>query len=309
MESGHISVMMNEVLELFGQFNGEPQTLLDGTFGRGGHCTTLLQKYPSLKAIGVDRDEAALEFANTHYGDLLNSGRLTMFQGSYRAFAQQLNPEQKFDFIFLDLGVSSPQLDDESRGFSFYGEGPLDMRMGKKQITTAADVINTWPEEQLIEIFKNFGDIHSPFRVVRAIVHDRKEKLYTTTQQLAGLIERVESWKKKGFHPATQYFMALRLVVNTELEDLQESLPVFIEALNPNGILLVLTFHSLEDRITKNIFKDNLDVGQRMNKKVIIPTDAEIEKNSRSRSAKLRGFLKTPAPLHRRDKYRSESHS
>ncbi|MCB9072897.1 MAG: 16S rRNA (cytosine(1402)-N(4))-methyltransferase RsmH [Bdellovibrionaceae bacterium] len=293
--SGHIPVMMQEVLALFAQYNKEPVSFLDGTFGRGGHCTALLKHYPTLSALGVDRDEAALQYAHDNYGDLLSSQRLRLWQGSYREYAEQMSATDIFDFILLDLGVSSPQLDDESRGFSFYGDGPLDMRMGRKQKTTAADVINTWSEEELIEIFKNYGEVHSPYRVVRAVVHDRKTTPFSKTQQLAGLIERVEGWRQKGRHPATQYFLALRLVVNTELEDLQVSLPLFIRALKPGGILAVITFHSLEDRITKNLFKDHLDIGQRMNKKVIIPTDEEIKINPRSRSAKLRGFLKTPA--------------
>lgn len=291
MSEVHIPVMLPEVLEALSYVANPPERLLDGTFGRGGHTKALLQKYENLKAIGVDRDETAHEFAKNNYADLLESGRLSLWQGSYRKYIEA-HPQEKFDLILLDLGVSSPQLDSAERGFSFYGDGPLDMRMGHHQQTTAADIINTWDEEELIEIFKKYGEIHSPFRLVRAVVHDRKIKPFTSTAQLAGLMERVEGWRQKGKHPATQYFMALRLVVNQELEDLENSLPLMINALNPGGVIAVITFHSLEDRICKNIFKAHMETGSRLNKKVIVPSDEEQKQNPRSRSAKLRAFQK-----------------
>lgn len=293
MSEVHIPVMLEEVLETLSHVSRPPLHLLDGTFGRGGHCTALLKKYPELRATGVDRDEMAHTYAQTHYAEFMEAGRLTLWKGSYRQYIQE-HPHEKFDLILLDLGVSSPQLDSAERGFSFYGDGPLDMRMGRHQKTTAADVINTWPEDELIEIFKEYGEVRSPFRVVRALVHDRKTTPFTTTSQLAGLIERVEGWRQKGRHPATQYFLALRLVVNQELEDLQEGLPLLVQALQPGGVIAVISFHSLEDRIAKVIFKDHMAVGTRLNKKVIVPSDAEEKSNPRSRSAKLRGFQKQP---------------
>jgi 16S rRNA (cytosine1402-N4)-methyltransferase len=291
MSEVHIPVMLPEVLEALSYVVSPPARLLDGTFGRGGHTNALLQKYENLKAVGVDRDETAHEFAKNNYADQLASGRLSLWQGSYRKYIEA-HAQEKFDLILLDLGVSSPQLDSAERGFSFYGDGPLDMRMGHHQQTTAAEIINTWDEEELIEIFQKYGEIRSPFRLVRAVVHDRKIKPFTSTAQLAGLMERVEGWRQKGKHPATQYFMALRLVVNQELEDLENSLPLMINALNPGGVIAVITFHSLEDRICKNIFKDHLETGSRLNKKVIIPSDEEQKQNPRSRSAKLRAFQK-----------------
>lgn len=276
---------------MFSHVSHSPKRLLDGTFGRGGHCSALLNKYPELQAVGVDRDETAHDFAQTQYADWLASGRLKLWKGSFAKYAQA-HEQEKFDMILLDLGVSSPQLDSAERGFSFYGDGPLDMRMGRSQKTTAAEVINTWDEEDLHEIFIKYGEIRSPYRVVRALVHDRMTKPFTTTGQLSGLIERVEGWRQKGRHPATQFFMALRLYVNQELEDLETALPLLIQALNPGGVIAVITFHSLEDRIVKTIFKDHMDSGSRLNKKVIIPSDEEEKANPRSRSAKLRGFQK-----------------
>lgn len=291
MSDLHIPVLLEEVLEMFAQAEVTPLRLLDGTFGRGGHTQALLDKYTTLAAVGVDRDDQAHEYAQKTYAENLDTGRLRLWKGSYRQFIEQ-HPQENFDFILLDLGVSSPQLDSPERGFSFYQNGPLDMRMGQSQKTTAAEVINTWSEEQLNEIFQEYGEIRSPYRVVRAVVHDRKTKPFTTTGELAGLIERVDGWRQKGRHPATQYFMALRLYVNQELEDLTASLPLFLQSLNPGGVIAVITFHSLEDRIVKQIFKDHMSVGSRINKKVIVPSELEEKNNPRSRSAKLRGFLK-----------------
>ncbi|MES3039010.1 MAG: 16S rRNA (cytosine(1402)-N(4))-methyltransferase, partial [Bdellovibrionota bacterium] len=154
---------------------------------------------------------------------------------------------------------------------------------------TAAHVINEATEQELIEIFKTLGEIRSPFRVVRAIVNDRKITPYKTTRELASLIERVEGWRKKGFHPATQFFMALRLKVNGELEHLTYALPELMKKLKIGGRMGVISFHSLEDRIVKNIFKDS-DLGKPIHKRVIIGSDEEIKTNPRARSAKLRVF-------------------
>ena len=150
-------------------------------------------------------------------------------------------------------------------------------------------IINESPEQELIRIFQEYGEVRSPFRVVRAIVHDRKTKPYKTTKELAGLIERVEGWKRKGFHPATLFFQGLRLAVNQELESVENALPELIKGLKPGGRLTVITFHSLEDRIVKNVFK-NSDMGQPVHKKVIVPTREEEVSNPRARSAKLRIF-------------------
>jgi 16S rRNA (cytosine1402-N4)-methyltransferase len=166
--------------------------------------------------------------------------------------------------------------------------------MNQNQKISAATMINEWDEEDLIDIFKNYGEVRSPYRVIRAILFDRQTKPFTTTHQLAGLIERIEGWQKKGKHPATQYFLGLRLRVNQELESVQDSLPRMIRSLVPCGVLVVMTFHSLEDRIAKNIFKEHEDFGYRINKKVIVASDEEQKLNPRSRSAKLRGFLRRP---------------
>lgn len=288
----HIPVLLEPVLEIFSQTLTEPQKLLDGTFGRGGHTRALLKKFPQLKVLGLDRDPMAIAFGQKHFTEEIQSGRLDLLQSSFLQYAETA-PLNTFDFILLDLGVSSPQLDQAERGFSFYHDGPLDMRMDLSQQTTAADVINTWNEEDLIELFQKYGEVRRPHRVVRAIVNDRKIKPFTTTRQLAGLMERVDGWRQKGKNPATQYFMGLRLYINQELEQVQNALPYLIQSLVPGGILIVITFHSLEDRIVKNLLKERKDQGQLINKKVIVANREEELSNPRARSAKLRAFRKS----------------
>lgn len=285
----HYPVMLNEVLEAFAPYKelSSPR-YFDGTFGRGGHYLAVKHFTPQMKAVVMDQDLVAVEYAKTRFQTEVQSGALEVI---HRNFAQFSDTNLKnFDMMLLDLGVSSPQLDQADRGFSFYNEGPLDMRMNQQQGLTAEMIVNTATENELIRIFKEYGEVHSPFRVVRAMCHDRKEKAYKSTKELAGLIERVDGWRQKGHHPATKYFMALRLAVNSELEVVSAALPAMMKALNPGGRLAVISFHSLEDRIVKNVFRDHKDLGEQIHKKVIVPTQEECDKNSRSRSAKMRVF-------------------
>lgn len=303
--SEHKPVFLNEVLEVFSQATPPILRYWDGTFGRGGHTQAVLQAYPESSAWAFDWDHQAIEHAKQNLAPLISTGRLNVLHLSYGDFlsAYELNSEfpKDFNLMLLDLGVSSPQLDQAERGFSFMQDGPLDMRMDLRQEVTAADIVNGWSEDELIELFKEMGEVQRPFRVVRAIVHDRKSQPYTTTRQLASLIERVDGWQKRGQHPATKYFMALRLQVNFELTNIQEILPVLVEHLAQGGVLAVITFHSLEDRIVKNVFRSMLEKGSLINRKVIKPSDAEMEENPRSRSAKLRAFQK--GVFHKRNKY------
>ncbi|OQW49869.1 MAG: hypothetical protein A4S09_11515 [Proteobacteria bacterium SG_bin7] len=281
----HAPVMLNEVISVFKESQTPLNVFLDGTFGRGGHTKALIENFPGVHVWGMDQDEEAIAA-----GKALSLSNLTLVHGNFSEFEKKIVEQKSFDGILLDLGVSSPQLDDAGRGFSFYHDGPLDMRMDRSQKMTAADIINGWDEDELIDLFKNLGEVRNPFRVVRAIVHDRKTTLFTTTRQLAGMIERVSGWRKKGFNPATQYFMALRLQVNGELQILEETLPKLMNALADKGRAVVITFHSLEDRIVKNIFKNNPELGRPVSKKVVKPSREEQKFNPRSRSAKLRAF-------------------
>lgn len=287
--SEHTPVMVREVLESFSSLEGRSAPrYFDGTFGRGGHFKTMLAAFPDLEAVVMDQDTDAIAVAKKEFSTLVEEKRLRVLHGNFSLFSE--TDVGQFDMMLLDLGVSSPQFDQADRGFSFNHDGPLDMRMNRDSVTTAELILNTASEEQLNHIFQEYGEVRRPFRVTRAVVHDRKTKAFKSTRELAGLIERVDGWRQKGFHPATQYFMALRLAVNSELEVLRETLPKMMAALKPGGRLSVITFHSLEDRIVKNIFRDETALGMPVHKKVIVPTDEECEKNSRARSAKLRVF-------------------
>lgn len=291
LSSEHYPVMAQEIFDAFAVFRGRSNLkYFDGTFGRGGHYRMLKHYFPQMTAVVTDQDVQAVEYANSEFRTQVQTGELQILHANFSQFSEQ--NQDSFDMMLLDLGVSSPQLDKAERGFSFYHDGPLDMRMNQQQALTAEVLLNTASEDQLIHIFKEYGEIFRPFRVVRAIVHDRKTQAFTSTRQLAGLIERVDGWTRKGFHPATQYFMALRLAVNEELEVVTNSLVPMMNSLKDGGRLAVITFHSLEDRIVKNVFRDHKEIGFPVNKKVIVPTQEECDTNSRSRSAKLRVFQK-----------------
>lgn len=290
----HIPVLLDEVLAMAEGTPIEVRTILDGTFGRGGHSLALLQKFENAQLLAVDRDTDAIEYGQENLAAF--GKRIRFVHSSFRhqeIIKEALRREfdlEKFDLILLDLGVSSPQLDRAERGFSFYQSGPLDMRMDVTRGVSAAEIVNESDEDELIQIFQELGEVQRPQRVVRAIVEDRKTQPFQTTRELSSLIERVEGWRRKGHHPATKYFLALRLKVNEELDEVKEALPWMMQALNPGGRLMVITFHSLEDRIVKNEFKSHPELGTPVNKKVIKASWHDAKKNPRARSAQLRGF-------------------
>ena len=287
----HTPVLAREILLAFAPLKGErPLRIFDGTYGRGGHFRAVNALFAGqvAGAVVMDQDAEAIAAAELNQKDLVDAGKLEILRANFAEFPDR--ELGKFDCMLLDLGVSSPQLDTAERGFSFYHDGPLDMRMNRDQELTAETLLNTSTEDELNEIFKTLGEVRRPFRVTRAIVHDRRSTPYKTTRELASLIERVDGWRTKGVHPATQYFMALRLAVNDELGVLERTLHPMMNALNDGGRLAVLTFHSLEDRIVKNIFRDPSAPGKPVNKKVIIADDGEAKANPRARSAKLRVF-------------------
>lgn len=287
----HQPVLLYEILESFWSLAHDSRKNLryfDGTFGRGGHYRAIKAMAPRLKALVMDQDLEAEKYLKEEFKTEVEQGELLFEFGNFSQFSE--SKQGRFDMMLLDLGVSSPQLDQGHRGFSFYHPGPLDMRMNQQLETTAADILNQYSEKDLVHLFQHYGEIYKPYRVVRALVHDRKEKPWSETQEFAQLIERVDGWRKKGVHPATQYFMGLRLAVNQELEVLEEALPKMAQALNPGGRLAVISFHSLEDRIVKNTFKSLKHLGEPTHKKIIVASEDEQKRNSRSRSAKLRVF-------------------
>lgn len=289
----HKPVLLEDVVKAVAPIEKLQGYFLDGTFGRGGHTRALLAKYPLLKVIGLDCDHEALEYASSEFAKEISSGRLQMVRSNFSDF-EQATALEPLSGVLLDLGVSSPQLDQAHRGFSFYQNGPLDMRMDQSLPTTAADIVNTWTADELAELFKVYGEIYNSTKVVSRIVERRAEKLFSETGDLAELIAAVDGWKQKGYHPATNYFMALRIQVNDELGRLKSVLPKMFQRLVQNGRILVITFHSLEDRIVKELFRDLEDQseGLRVNKNVIQAEWSEKKSNPRARSAKLRIFEK-----------------
>ncbi|MCO5114109.1 MAG: 16S rRNA (cytosine(1402)-N(4))-methyltransferase RsmH [Bdellovibrionaceae bacterium] len=290
----HIPVLLEECKAAIQGMDVPPQLGLDLTFGRGGHARAFLQIAEGLKILAVDQDAQAIQEGKLSFATESEKQRIEFHHCNFHhwpEYAREHSLPLSYDYIMMDLGVSSPQLDTPERGFSFYHDGPLDMRMDQRQTQTAAHVVNEFDEEDLNQIFKVYGEVRSPYRVTREILEFRKQQKFTSTLQLSSLIEKTDGWRKKGVHPATQYFMALRLYLNNELGGLRDVLPQLMAMLNPKGRMLVISFHSLEDRIVKTIFKTS-ELGKPVNKKVIKPTRDEELQNKRSRSAQLRVFQK-----------------
>jgi len=278
----------------------------DGTLGGAGHAASLLAaSSPTGWLFGCDRDGVAVEAARKKLAEQF-AGRFEIRRGNFAEMAGWI-PAASCDGVLLDLGVSSPQLDSPSRGFSFQQDGPLDMRMDDRQKTTAADLVNTLGAEELAKIFWEFGGERESRRFARAIVHDRAQKKFETTRQLAELIERISPRAGKKAHPATKVFQALRIAVNDEIGSLKHGLEAALKILKPGGRLAVITFHSLEDRTVKEFgrektrdysFSGEVDVPELrqprapemkwVSRKAILPGETELKENPRSRSAQLR---------------------
>lgn len=298
----HKPVLLAEVLEALKPRPGGQYA--DGTLGGAGHAIAVLAaSSPTGRLFGCDRDGAALEVAQKRLAGF--AGRFELRRGNFAELSEWL-PEKSCDGVLLDLGVSSHQLDTPERGFSFR-DGPLDMRMDVRQPLTAAELVNDALPEELAKIFWELGDERDSRRFVRAIAADRVKRPFTTTGQLAGLIERLSPRAGKKTHPATKIFQALRLAVNDELGSLKRGLAGALKILKPGGRLAVITFHSLEDRIVKQQGRDwardysfpgELDVPELrtprqpemiwVSRKAIKPGVVELAENPRSRSAQLR---------------------
>jgi 16S rRNA (cytosine1402-N4)-methyltransferase len=277
---------------------------LDATFGRGGHAGAILEKLTANgRLLCLDRDSAAVAAAQIRFaGDRRVSIFLSPFS-SLAACADQILPGLKFDGVLFDLGVSSPQLEDAGRGFSFMQDGPLDMRMSAGQGQSAADVVNRAPLNELIRIFRDYGEERFAPRIARAIVADRAEQPFVRTLQLAEMIARVVR-SKEHKHPATRVFQALRIHVNQELRELEQALNAALERLAPRGRLAVISFHSLEDRMVKQFMRrhalaDPMYAGLpdipaharpklKLVGKAVEPDAEEVNLNPRARSARLR---------------------
>ena len=289
MESFHIPVLLEEVQHYMNPRVGG--VYVDGTLGHGGHTIALLEaSKPDGRVIGIDRDARNLEIARKRIGA---TDRVTLVRDDYRNLTSILNDQglTSVDGILLDVGFSSAHVDDASRGFSFRQEGPLDMRYDSDQGDTAADVVNSWSEEQLTHAFLVYGEEERARQAARAIVQRRKEQPFRTTVDLAETVAAALG-KRGKTHPATRVFQALRIVVNDELGAIESVLPQAVDLLNEGGRLCVISFHSLEDRLVKRFVKARSDVTI-LTKKPLVPSQSEIMANPRARSAKMRVIEKT----------------
>ncbi len=301
----HKPVMLNEVLQALNPQDQE--TYIDATFGAGGYSQAILEK-ADCSVVAIDRDPEAASRA-----DLLKQNYPKRFSFVEGRFGEMVNlvPPQGYDGIVFDLGVSSPQLDDGARGFSFKQDGPLDMRMDKQGLT-AADVVNTFEEKEIARILWVYGEEKRSRSVARVIIEKRKITPFTTTTQLADVIRSVVGFERVGFDPATRSFQALRLYVNNELGELEEGLNASEALLKKGGRLVVVSFHSLEDRLVKTFLKEKSGNTPRPSrhapnplqkpptfilkeKKSVVPSEAELRQNPRARSARLRWAVKGEA--------------
>lgn len=304
----HISVLLDECIE---NLNIKPDGIyVDGTLGGGGHSLEIAKRLSAKgRLIGIDRDEAAINAATKRLEDYLD--RVTIVRDNYsniKNILEELKIEQ-VDGILLDLGVSSYQLDEPERGFSYRFDTPLDMRMDQRQQKTAADIINTYSEAELYRVIKDYGEEHFAKTIASNLVKERAKKIIETTGQVVEIIRKSMPIKAQiaSGHPAKRTFQAIRIECNDELEGIKNCINDMIESLLPDGRICIITFHSLEDRIVKTAFKTAQDPctcpknfpmcvcgkkskGTVVTRKPILPSAEELEVNTRSASAKLRVF-------------------
>lgn len=309
IEFNHVSVLLNECIE---NLNIKPDGIyVDGTMGGAGHGLEIVKKLSSKgMLIGIDRDEEALAVAKERLKDFSNVKYVHDNHDNIDEIIKNLNLKG-VDGILLDLGVSSYQIDEKTRGFTYMNDGPLDMRMDKSQELTAEYIVNNYKEQELARIIFEYGEEKFSRKIAKNICEYRSNKKIETTSELVKIIEKSipGKFREKNSHPAKRTFQAIRIEVNNEIEPLYNTVKNSINALNSKGRLCVITFHSLEDRMVKKAYVDaegkctcpkdlpycvcgNVSLGKIINKKPILPTEKEMQENSRSRSAKLRVFEK-----------------
>ena len=307
MESSHVPVLVEETVSFL-----EPQrggTFVDCTVGLGGHAEALLERGPAIELVGIDRDPEALEIASERLARF--GARVVLVEGRFDALRDLVSQRgiSRLAGVLADLGVSSLQVERAERGFSFRREGPLDMRMGRDSDLTAADVINRYSEGELEKIFRDYGEERQARRIARAVVEARRRRAFSRTTELRDLIHRVHGRprpalrSKARIDPATRVFQALRIEVNQELAGLKTALDQALELLDSDGRLVVISYHSLEDRIVKTALRrasvGEIDpvTGRRRSETVLIelltrkpvrPSAEEVARNPRARSARLR---------------------
>ncbi len=300
----HISVLLEPSIEYLNL--KDDSVIVDCTLGYAGHSSNILSKIPNGKLYAFDQDDEAIESSNKRLSEI--GKNYEIIRSNFVNIKEELNKRgiNKVDGILYDLGVSSPQLDEDYRGFSFHKDAPLDMRMDTSNELTAKDVVNNYSIEELTNIFFVYGEEKMARVIAKKIASERINNEIKTTKELVHIIEKAVGAKYfNKFHPERQIFQAIRIEVNSELSVLTSVLPDAISLLNKNGRISVITFHSLEDRIVKQIFKSNSEVDdlvkglpdiptsylpklRLINKKPILPSEDEIKENTRSKSAKLR---------------------
>ena len=304
-EAVHVSVLLRECIE---NLNIRPDGIyLDGTLGLGGHSFEIASRLTSGRLIGIDRDETAIARAGRRLAPFAE--RVTLVHGNFSDACDILDELgiEGVDGMLFDLGVSSPQLDEAERGFSYMQDAPLDMRMDSSAALTAYEVVNSWPEERLNRIFWDYGEERYARRITAAIARAREQKPIETTMELVALIKSAlpaQALREKQ-HPAKRSFQAIRIAVNDELGEVERMIATAPDKLNPGGRLCVISFHSLEDRIVKSgiAARENgctcpreapvctcgfVRTLRSVSRKPILPSEEEIERNPRARSAKLR---------------------
>ncbi len=305
-EFKHYSVMLGECID---SLQIKPDGVyIDGTLGMGGHSLEIAKRLTAGgRLISIDRDMRAIERAGERLADY--SDRVTLVHGNFRELASIMDAQgvDKADGMLFDLGVSSPQLDETERGFSYMADAPLDMRMDESEPVTARDIVNSWPEERIKRILYDFGEERYAPRIAAAIVRERSKQPIETTLQLVDIIKGAmpaQALREKQ-HPAKRSFQAIRIAVNAELESVSDMLSAAMERLTPGGRLAVISFHSLEDRLVKNAIASHekgctcprdfpvctcgfVQTMRSVTRKPILPSERELEENPRSRSAKLR---------------------
>ena len=307
-EFSHVSVLRSEAVEALKIFPGG--VYLDGTAGGGGHSYEIASRLGAEgRLISLDRDEAAVAAASARLADFPNA---EVVRANYENFDRVLDERgiALVDGILLDIGVSSPQIDEAERGFSYMHDGPLDMRMDRDESLSAADIIADYQADELTRIFREYGEERFAKRIADRIVREREKAPIGTTLQLAKIVEQaVPAAKKRDGHPAKRVFQALRIECNRELDILSNTVDRMIGRLAPGGRLAIITFHSLEDRIVKQAFRTQenpctcppdfpvcvcgkVSAGRVVTRKPVVPTEEECKANPRAASAKLRVFEK-----------------
>lgn len=287
----HIPVLDKEVIDYLALKKG--MIILDCTVGAGGHAERILEEIGDTGClIGIDRDEEVLREAKLRLSRV--SDRFRLFHSNYKDMDYVLNAAgiSGIDGAVFDLGASSFQMDSAERGFSIKAGGPLDMRMDRNEMLTAGDIVNKYPKPELIDIFRKYGDEYFAGRITERIIKERERSAIKTTGRLACIVQESVPYKFRfrRIHPATKVFMALRIAVNREIENLEAGLSRAAVVLNKKSRLCVISFHSVEDRVVKNKFKElaKAEAFKIITKKPIQPGEGEMRNNPRSRSAKLR---------------------